>query len=552
MKKILAALMLAAVTLQSVGFAAKINTIEFEGGYVVVSGTAQKGSELAITAVKKDTSANVNENVGLVYQMNVGSTGEYSLKFEINDLADGTDMSGWYTLKAADTTTDKQDFYFATKSHIDSLISDLKTEKEENDLTGFTAVLENEDVNVLKVLGIDLSPYSSYKSSIITELFNHMTLTDISGTTVYNDYTMALGYVLINNGNADGLEKYNPSYENASFNNIASDEDKTFIKTVVQNDAPYTSYDLLEASYKKAYALCRINNANSSKLPDELAKYAALLGISSNDSYKTYKSESASVKSKITQDIVGDLSKTKAYSVSELTNVIKTAVANNPEPSGSGSSSSSGGGGGGGGFSSKGYATKGEVTTVVEQEENKTDSNVFNDLASAEWAETAILDLYKKGIVGGVGDNLFEPDRSVSREEFVKMLVCTLDVYDENAECDFIDVSKDDWFYTYVASAYNSGIVTGYEDNSFGVGRPLTREEAAAMLSRSGKTLAMVREYAVFTDEGDISDWAEDAVKALYRSGVINGYDGKFNPRAMITRAEAAQMLWGFINGGAI
>jgi len=47
-----------------------------------------------------------------------------------------------------------------------------------------------------------------------------------------------------------------------------------------------------------------------------------------------------------------------------------------------------------------------------------------------------------------------------------------------------------------------------------------------------------------FTDDSEISDYAKPAVTALKKLGVISGTnEGKFNPKAVMTRAEAAVVI---------
>ena len=54
----------------------------------------------------------------------------------------------------------------------------------------------------------------------------------------------------------------------------------------------------------------------------------------------------------------------------------------------------------------------------------------------------------------------------------------------------------------------------------------------------------------IFTDEGDISDYALNAVKAMAKAGVINGYeDGTFQPKTNATRAQAVVIIYRMAGG---
>ena len=67
----------------------------------------------------------------------------------------------------------------------------------------------------------------------------------------------------------------------------------------------------------------------------------------------------------------------------------------------------------------------------------------FNDLDNAAWAEEAINNLYGKEIISGYGDNTFKPSNSMTREEFAVLAVKAFGLLDEDASCDFEDVSED-------------------------------------------------------------------------------------------------------------
>ena len=132
----------------------------------------------------------------------------------------------------------------------------------------------------------------------------------------------------------------------------------------------------------------------------------------------------------------------------------------------------------------------------------------------------------------------------MKREEFIKMLVIRCGKLREGAACSFSDVSSSDWFYKYVSSAFESGIIKGNDNGAFGTGENITREDAAVMLCRvlglNGSDAA-----AKFGDYELISGYAKESVGALSKIGVISGNEkNEFNPKGLLTRAEAAKILY--------
>lgn len=207
----------------------------------------------------------------------------------------------------------------------------------------------------------------------------------------------------------------------------------------------------------------------------------------------------------------------------------------------SGSSSSSGGGsslGGGGRVNSKTPA----VTVTPKEEKEETKTLPFLDVNSAHWAYSYIGELYTNGIVSGKNATSFDPDSKVTKEEFIKLLVETLDIKTDGSAAEFADVSADAWYAPYVAAAAKAALITGKEDGTIGVGDYLTRQDVAVLVSRAINVA--VTGGSVYSDMDDASEYAKDAILEVAAYGLITGYeDGSFKPMNTITRAESCAIL---------
>lgn len=220
-----------------------------------------------------------------------------------------------------------------------------------------------------------------------------------------------------------------------------------------------------------------------------------------------------------------------------------------PTPGGNGSS-----GGGGGGSVIGGSKTPGNTSVTVEELTPAADAAAFGDLDSVPWAAESINMLAKLGIVSGTDGNNFEPDRNITRAEFVKMLFVVFDECEDIADCELTDIAASDWFYPYVANAYRNGLVSGNDAGEFLPYDAITRQDAAAIIWRCLNTYKRMpdkaRDYAGFDDDKNISEYAKDAVKELYSRNVINGIsDSEFAPQQSCTRAMAARLIAGIIGG---
>ena len=168
----------------------------------------------------------------------------------------------------------------------------------------------------------------------------------------------------------------------------------------------------------------------------------------------------------------------------------------------------------------------------------------FTDLAG-HWAEQLIKQAAEKKIVTGYTDGTFRPDHTVTRSEFVVMLVNALQLQSTGKEVAFDDgAGIPAWAADAVAVAVNAGIINGYADGTFRPDATITRAEMAVMIARALQLSGEATGNAGFSDDAAIPQWSKDAVDALKQEGLINGRGGNlFVPNGTATRAEAAVLL---------
>ncbi len=217
---------------------------------------------------------------------------------------------------------------------------------------------------------------------------------------------------------------------------------------------------------------------------------------------------------------------------------------------GGGGSGGSGGGGGAGGGSVSSSGGSGVPAYTPDGSYNKPESvaeaqsSSFMDMTGYDWASEAVEDLRAKGIVQGKADGIFAPQDSITRSEFVKMIVGAFAVGEIESDPGFSDLVPDRWDYKYICSAYGAGIVNGISDTYFGCSEPITRQDMAVMIDRivesGGGELA-----PRFLDDRLITEYAYESVYDLRYNEVVNGDESdRFNPNSNATRAEAAVIIY--------
>ncbi len=111
---------------------------------------------------------------------------------------------------------------------------------------------------------------------------------------------------------------------------------------------------------------------------------------------------------------------------------------------------------------------------------------LFTDLSTSAYYYKAVVDLSDRGVIGGYPDGSFKPNQTVSRTQLAVMLVNANNVSSfASAGSSFIDVPKSHWAYSFISAAANAGYLGGYPDGSFKPEKEVSYNEALTMIVAS-------------------------------------------------------------------
>ena len=133
------------------------------------------------------------------------------------------------------------------------------------------------------------------------------------------------------------------------------------------------------------------------------------------------------------------------------------------------------------------------------------------------------------------GNGCFQPEKQVSRGDFLTMLVGALDLaLDEDVTCTGFTDDAPDWLKPYLAAAMRHGLTAGWPSgDEFGYQEPITGAEAAVMLQN-----ALDLTVVTVTAEESVPVWAQQAVSVLRDNGIT------LDAAATLTRGEAAEIIY--------
>ncbi|KRE69207.1 S-layer homology domain-containing protein [Paenibacillus sp. Soil750] len=167
--------------------------------------------------------------------------------------------------------------------------------------------------------------------------------------------------------------------------------------------------------------------------------------------------------------------------------------------------------------------------------------------ALTHWAKDDILDLMQKSIIDGYEDHTIRPNRTLSKAEFVTLVVKALGIEPVQTPVKGYEDMGKHWSTSMVASAQTMGLLDLKPvDVNFSPDLPITRIEMVGLVDR------ILQKYAVkggagtgeFTDIGSLTDGNKASLQNVIHAGIVGGYeDGSFRPQGSLTRAEAFKVI---------
>ena len=166
----------------------------------------------------------------------------------------------------------------------------------------------------------------------------------------------------------------------------------------------------------------------------------------------------------------------------------------------------------------------------------------FRDVSTDAYYYEAVKWAQKKGITGGIGNDLFGPYQPCTRAQIVTFLWRAAGSPVVNYAMDLTDVPGDAYYAEAVRWALSQGITTGTADGRFSPNAPCTRAQAVTFLFRASK--ASADGAPAFSDVAADAYYAE-AVKWATDNGITNGTTSStFSPAGGCTRAQIVTFLW--------
>jgi spore germination protein YaaH len=146
-------------------------------------------------------------------------------------------------------------------------------------------------------------------------------------------------------------------------------------------------------------------------------------------------------------------------------------------------------------FSPEGPLTRAQAAVILVRamgldQSQPASSAPFADVPANNWAAKEIAIAKERGYVDGVGDGMFSPNVTVTRDQISKMLARILGYTPTATASPFADVTPDMWSYEFVLAMQQHGVINGFEDGLFHPERNTTRAQMATLMNRIAAEIA--------------------------------------------------------------
>lgn len=158
------------------------------------------------------------------------------------------------------------------------------------------------------------------------------------------------------------------------------------------------------------------------------------------------------------------------------------------------------------------------------------------------WSNAAMTYAVNNGYIKGSNGKL-NPQGLATRAQVASIFARVLKLENKADLGSYTDVNASQWYYDDLAKAVDAGLFKG-SDNKLRPNDNITREEVMAIIARAYDLSGENGNLSAFIDGSTVSSWAVNAVSALVENGIVNGSNGKLNPKTNITREEFAQLLY--------
>jgi hypothetical protein len=179
--------------------------------------------------------------------------------------------------------------------------------------------------------------------------------------------------------------------------------------------------------------------------------------------------------------------------------------------------------------------------------ENPGKPKFFSDVPDDFWAKPAIVALSSRGVISGMDNNTFQPNKQITRAEFAGMIQKGFEKAKVKDAIKFTDIKNGYWAETAIDEATQTGFMAGYPGAVFKPDQSIPRVEMLSAIA-TGINLKPnsdpIGVLSKFSDGKDMPKWAISKVSSAVEAGLVLPNMTQLDPNKIATRADAASYIY--------
>ena len=180
----------------------------------------------------------------------------------------------------------------------------------------------------------------------------------------------------------------------------------------------------------------------------------------------------------------------------------------------------------------------------------------FGDVDRGRWYHTSIDFVLENGLFNGMSQSSFAPDRTMTRAMLVTVLHRLAGSPSASGAPQFADVAAGKWYSNAIAWAAEQGVVNGVGQNRFDPEGEITRQQLVTIFYRyaalTGRDVSARADLQAYTDAASVSAYARTPMAWAVAAGLVNGLPGgRLDPAGSATRAQVAAIVMRFCQAAA-
>ena len=169
-----------------------------------------------------------------------------------------------------------------------------------------------------------------------------------------------------------------------------------------------------------------------------------------------------------------------------------------------------------------------------------------------DWFAPNVAYVVENGLFAGRDALTFDPDTAMTRVEFVSVIwrLAGKPEFENTSKPIYSDCNGNAWYSAAVNWSTKYGIINGVGDNLFDPDGNITREQIVTILYRYAEYIKLEHESvsadykSMFVDGKTVSEYADQAMSWAVGAGLIQGDEAnRIVPQGLATRAEVATMI---------